>query len=91
VRPALRALQGAPFAVPRRTAVLAEAIPRNPGRDEAVRVSLATSPEGTLLATPTGPQASHISSSMLGADALAVIEAGDGGVDAGTPVEVEPI
>lgn len=91
VRPALNALQGAPFDPPRRTAVLTEPIPRNPHRDETVRVSLATTPQGTLQATPTGPQGSHISSSMLGADALAIVEAGEGGVDAGATVTVEPI
>ncbi|UGS34983.1 molybdopterin molybdotransferase MoeA [Capillimicrobium parvum] len=91
VRPALNAMQGAAFEAPRRTAVLAERIARFPQRDEAVRVSLATAPDGTLQARPTGPQGSHISSSMLGADALAILEAGDGGVEAGTTVSVEPI
>jgi molybdopterin molybdotransferase len=90
-RPALHALQGAPFETPRRTAVLTEAVERQPDRDEAIRVSLATDEDGRLCATPTGPQGSHIQSSMLGADGLAIIEAGPGGVDAGTRVPVEPI
>ncbi len=90
-RPALHALQGAPFAQPARHAVLTEPIERQPDRDEAVRVSLATAPDGRLQATPTGPQGSHILSSMVGADGLAIIEAGAGGVDAGTVVPVEPI
>jgi molybdopterin molybdotransferase len=90
-RPALRALQGAPFALPTRQAILTEAVERQPDRDEAIRVSLATGDDGRLLATPTGPQGSHILSSMVGADGLAIVEAGPGGVDAGTVVPVEPI
>ena len=90
-RPALHAMQGAPFAMPVRQAVLTEAVERQPDRDEAVRVFLATGDDGRLLATPTGPQGSHILSSMVGADGLAIIEAGPGGVDAGTVVPVEPV
>ena len=44
-------------------------------RDQAVRCGLEATTEGWL-ATPTGPQGSHILTSMLGADALAVVEAG---------------
>src|SRR3954469_12006649 len=60
-RPALLALQGAPFAPGRtRTATLAQPIPRSAERDEAVRVHL----DGDS-ATPTGPQGSHVLTSML--------------------------
>lgn len=90
-RPALHALQGAPFALRSRRAILTEPITRQPDRDEAIRVALATDADGHMLATPTGPQGSHILSSMVGADGLAIIEAGAGGVDAGTVVPVEPI
>jgi molybdopterin molybdotransferase len=90
-RPALHALQGASFAMPTRQAILTEAVERQPDRDEAVRVALATGDDGRLLATPTGPQGSHILSSMVGADGLAIVAAGPGGVDAGTVVPVEPI
>jgi molybdopterin molybdotransferase len=90
-RPALHALQGASFDLPTRQAMLTEAVARQPDRDEAVRVSLATGDDGRLLATPTGPQGSHILSSMLGADGLAIVAAGAGGVDPGTVVPVEPI
>jgi molybdopterin molybdotransferase len=90
-RPALHALQGAPFALPTRQAVLTEAVERQPDRDEAIRVSLATGDDGRLLATPTGPRGSHILSSMVGADGLAIVEAGPGGVDPGAVVPVEPI
>jgi molybdopterin molybdotransferase len=90
-RPALYALQGAPFEIPRRTAVLTQDVERQPDRDEAVRVALATDDDGVLRATPTGPQGSHIASSMLNASGLAILEAGDGPVPAGTRVAVEPI
>ena len=91
VRPALLALQGASFAPPRRTARLTEAVERNAGRDEAVRVTLATDDEGTLHATPTGPQGSHVLSSMLRADGLAIVERGEGTLPAGATVAVEPL
>jgi molybdopterin molybdotransferase len=93
-RPALHAMQGASFEMPTRRAVLTEAVERQPDRDEAIRVALATGDDGRLLATPTGPQGSHILSSMVGADGLAIVAAGVGGdgiVDAGTVVPVEPI
>lgn len=86
VRPALLALQGADGVVPRRRARLATALARNPGRDECVRVRLRDG-----VATPTGPQGSHVLTSMLGADAFALVPAGEGAVDAGAEVEVELI
>jgi molybdopterin molybdotransferase len=88
VRPALTALQGAHAPDARRAATLGERIPRNPGRDEAVRVRLVEY-EDELMAVPTGPQGSHQLTSMLGADALLIVEAGDGEVPAGTRVSVE--
>ena len=87
-RPALAALQGAPPDAARATAVLAEPVARNPRRDEAVRVRLRHTDEG-LVAEPTGAQGSHMLTSMLGADALAMIGAGDGELAAGERVEVE--
>lgn len=75
VRPALLALTGAgedPLAA---TATLTADVPRLPKRDQAVRCSLELGEEGWL-ATPTGPQGSHVLTSMLGADALAVVAAG---------------
>ncbi|HEY0317333.1 MAG TPA: molybdopterin-binding protein, partial [Solirubrobacterales bacterium] len=84
-RPALLALQGAPFAPgPTRVASLAQSLPRSPERDDAVRVRL----DGDT-ATPTGPQGSHVLTSMLGADGLALIPAASGGLPAGAAVEVE--
>jgi len=49
-----------------------------------VRVSL----DGDI-ATPTGPQGSHVLTSMLGADGLARVAAGEGELPAGSTVEVE--
>jgi molybdopterin molybdotransferase len=46
---------------------------------------------GQLVATPTGPQGSHIVTSLLGADALAVIPAGHGELEAGATVALEPL
>jgi molybdopterin molybdotransferase len=87
-RPALAALQGAPLDPARASAVLAHAVARNPRRDEAVRVKLRHTDDG-LVAEPTGAQGSHMLTSMLGADALALIHHGDGELAAGERVEVE--
>ena len=87
-RPALAALQGAPPDAARATAVLAHAVPRNPRRDETVRVKLTHTDDG-LVAEPTGAQGSHMLTSMLGADGLALIQHGDGELAAGERVEVE--
>jgi molybdopterin molybdotransferase len=84
VRPALAKLQGADPRARRIRAPLLEAVERNPGRDEAVRVTLTV--EG---ATPTGPQGSHQLTSMLNADGLAIVTAGDGTAQRGEHVEVD--
>lgn len=87
-RPALAALQGAPPDAARASAVLAHAVARNPRRDETVRVKLTHTDDG-LVAEPTGAQGSHMLTSMLGADALALIPNGDGEMAAGERVDVE--
>ena len=88
-RPALAALQGAAPEPRRATATLEQAIPRNPQREQAIRVRLLQSENG-LVATPTtGAQGSHVLTSMVGADALAMIAPGDGEAAAGERVEVE--
>jgi molybdopterin molybdotransferase len=87
-RPALAALQGATPDGRRARARLGAAIKRNPGREQAVRVRLEdrdTSP----VAIPNGPQGSHLVTSLLGADALAFIPAGEGELAPGTAVTVE--
>jgi molybdopterin molybdotransferase len=86
-RPALAALQGADASVPRTEATLATALPRNPDRDELVRVR--RRPDGTV--EPTGPQGSHVLSSLLGADALAIVPRGDGELPQGAQVALEPV
>jgi len=90
VRPALRALQGADPDAERETAVLDEDITRNPRRDQAVRCRLTNAKDG-LHATPTGPQGSHVLTSMLAADALALVEAGEGVARRGERVPVERV
>lgn len=82
--PALAALQGGDPRPRRRTAWLAEAIDRHPDRDECVRVRI----DADGLATPTGPQGSHMLSSLLGADGLALIGRGTEPAREGTVVEV---
>jgi molybdopterin molybdotransferase len=83
-RPALLALQGADPGTPRERKRLTAAIARHTARDECVRVRL----DGDA-ATPTGPQASHVLTSMLGADALALVPRGEGELPAGSLVDVE--
>jgi molybdopterin molybdotransferase len=86
-RPALRALQGAQPEEPR-TARLGADVKRSPDREQAVRVTLATDPKGVLVATPTGPQGSHILSSLVGAAGLALVPPGDGPLVTGSTVAV---
>ena len=88
VRPALRALQGADPAAARSTAVLDAGLARNSSREQAVRCRLRAEADG-LHAVPTGPQGSHVLTSMLAADCLALVAAGEGELAAGERVEVE--
>jgi molybdopterin molybdotransferase len=90
VRPVLAALQGADPAAPRTTATLGEAVARRPNRDQAVRVTLSLAPDGRR-AIPTGPQGSHILSSLTKADALALVPAGPEPAPVGETVEIEPL
>jgi molybdopterin molybdotransferase len=91
VRPALRALQGAAPLPPPEVVRLAEDVPRNRARLEAVRVTLDTGDDGVARARPTGAQGSHLLSSLLGADGLALLPAGDAPLPAGSPVAFERI
>ena len=91
VTPALTALQGS--RMPRRLepeAVLASDVRRNPRREMAIRVRLQRG-EGPPVAVVNGSQGSHVLSSLIGADALAMIEPGDGIAPAGTRVALEPL
>jgi molybdopterin molybdotransferase len=87
-RPALAALQGADPAARSASATLDEPVRRNPQREEAVRVRLRHAEDG-LHAVTTGEQGSHMLTSMLGADALALIAPGDGELAVGERVEVQ--
>lgn len=91
VRPALDAIQGASAEPALDTeAVLGVPVRRNPIREQALRVRLRRSGADTI-AEPNGPQDSHILSSLLGADALALIPPGQGTLTAGSRVALEPL
>jgi len=87
-RPALLAMQGADPASNRVTARFDRDYEKVSGRAEAIRVALAAGDEGWV-ATPTGPQGSHVLTSMLGADGLAFAATETDVVRAGRPIEVE--
>jgi molybdopterin molybdotransferase len=87
-RPALRALQGADPSSTRSRAILDGPIRANADRDQAVRCRLRIADDGWH-AEPTGPQGSHVLSSMLGAAALAIVPAGDRDLRPGEPVTIE--
>lgn len=89
VRPALRALQGADPAATRFRARLAAPVRQGP-REQAIRVRLKLGPDG-VVARITGAQESHRSTSLLGADALALVPRGDGELAAGAEIEVEAL
>ncbi len=91
VAPALAGLQGAPSPRPPRSdAVLGTDVKRNPRREQAIRVRLQADAAG-VLAFPNGAQGSHILTSLLGADALAMIPVGDGLAKGGTTVALEAL
>jgi molybdopterin molybdotransferase len=89
--PALRALQGLEPLPAREVALLGEPVARNPEREQAVRVRLEPGDDGRPRAHPTGPQHSHLLTSMLHADALAFVAAGEGFAAAGETLEIERI
>lgn len=73
-RPALAALQGADPAPPRVTATLDDDARGAPGRVHAVRCRAEARADGWHAHT-TGAQGSHVLTSMLGANALALVDA----------------
>jgi molybdopterin molybdotransferase len=90
VEPALRAMQGAKAAARSTTAALDGGYRKPAGRAHAVRCRVSLGDDGWH-ARPTGAQGSHVLSSMLTADALAIVpsevtEIGDGG-----HVRIEPL
>jgi molybdopterin molybdotransferase len=90
VGPALRALLGARESDQRATAVIDRDYAKAPGRAHAVRCRLRAAADGWHV-EPTGPQGSHILTSMLGADALAILPRESAGARAGERVEIEPL
>jgi molybdopterin molybdotransferase len=88
VRPALLAMAGTNPERHRSTARLDVAYPKRPGRAHFVRVRLESREDGWH-AQPTKEQASHVLTSMLGADAFAIVPADRGDVEAGERVEIE--
>jgi molybdopterin molybdotransferase len=89
VRPALARMSGARDTEPTRvTATMDADYPKRPGRLHAVRCR-AQLVDGGWHVRPTGAQGSHILTSMLDADALALVEADRGDVNAGEEVEIE--
>ena len=87
-RPLLRALQGADPSATRTSAILDGPIAANPDRDQAVRCSLELGEDGWR-AQPTGAQGSHVISSMIGANALAIVPAGERDLGPGERVLIE--
>ncbi len=85
--PALRAMLGRSEVEERGEAIIDRDYAKPAGRAHAVRCRLSQREDG-LHAEPTGPQGSHVLSSMLGADALAMIASGSTGVSAGERVPV---
>ncbi len=88
VRPALLALQGADPARSRTQARLEHAYEKPADRAHAVRCSLRLEADGWS-ATPAPHQGSHVMTSLVGADALALIPATTTRVEAGERVTVE--
>ncbi|MDP9234709.1 MAG: molybdopterin molybdotransferase MoeA [Actinomycetota bacterium] len=89
VRPAIRKMRGcASLLRPVIRARLEETIEKISGRLHFVRVRLAIS-EGEWTATPTGPQGSHIQSSLVGCHGVVRFARELTRLDAGTEVEVE--
>ena len=90
VRPALRAMLGMAASPPRPTAVIDRDYEKPAGRAHAVRCRI-TAREDGWHAEPTGHQGSHVLSSMLAADALALIPSDTVEVRAGARVSIEPL
>ncbi len=87
-RPAIQALLGAELARERTTAILDEDYEKRAGRAHLVRCRLELEDDGWHV-RPTKDQGSHVLTSMLGADALAVVPTESEGVTAGERVEIE--
>ena len=87
-RPAIQGLLGAGADPVRAQAIFDDAYEKQAGRAHVLRCRLRLREDGWH-ATPTKEQGSHILTSMLGADALAVIPTDSEGVAAGDSVAIE--
>lgn len=86
VRPALRALQGAAEPGPRfAVGRLAQPARRNPARDQFLRAR-SRLVDGTVELEPLAGQESHMIARAAGADALVLVERGEGELDGGSTV-----
>jgi molybdopterin molybdotransferase len=91
VGPAIAALQGAAPQTPTPAeAVLGEPVKQNSRREQALRVRLEDR-DGRLVAVPNGPQGSHVITSLVGADALALIPRGEDMLAPGTVISLQPL
>jgi molybdopterin molybdotransferase len=89
VRPAIRRLRGCETLLrPTLLATLTETVTKTPGRLHFVRVRLAAG-NGGWQATPTGPQGSHIQSSLVGCHGVARFGVEESVLEAGSDVTVE--
>jgi molybdopterin molybdotransferase len=89
VRPAIRRLRGCTSLLrPTVSATLTSPLDKPAGRLHFVRVRL-ESGAGGWRATPTGPQGSHIQSSLVGCHGVARFGRDETRLEAGTPVVVE--
>jgi len=90
VRPALLRMMGHRRVFqPLHRALLLEPLPRSAGRVSLVRVRLTRGEDGALLASAAGNQETGILKTLLRADGIAIIPAGEGGLEAGQPVSVQ--
>jgi molybdopterin molybdotransferase len=88
-RPAIRKMRGCSSLLrPTITARLTKGIDKAAGRMEFVRVFLSQE-DGGWKAAPTGPQGSHIQSSLIGAHGVARFPTDEEHLDAGAEVTVE--
>jgi molybdopterin molybdotransferase len=87
-RPALLAMQGADPLARSIVATLRTAYTKVRGRAEAIRVAVEPGSSGWEI-EPTGPQGSHVLTSMLGADGLAFAGGDLVELEAGTELRVE--
>src|SRR5262249_59528854 len=84
--PLLRRLAGREdISLPTARAVLGRALPANDERAEYMRATLATTPDGTLVATPSAKQGSSLQVMLARADCLLIPEPFSPAAGAGAP------